>query len=106
MYIIIFVTAANTAQARKIAKALIKKKLAACVNIVEKIESVFWWKAKVDRGDETLLIIKSKKSLFDSIVKTVKSLHSYEVPEIIALPIAAGEKKYLTWIDDSIRKSS
>ncbi|MBU1726853.1 MAG: divalent-cation tolerance protein CutA [Candidatus Omnitrophica bacterium] len=104
MYIVIFITASNKKEADKIASALIEKKLAACVNIVEKIESVFWWQAKVDRSNEMLMVVKSKKSKFNKILKLVKSLHSYQVPEIIALPIVAGEKSYLSWIDDSVGK--
>ena len=104
MHIVIFITASNKQEAGKIASALIEKKLAACVNIVEKVESVFWWQGKVDRSGEALMVAKSKKDKFNKIVKLVKSLHSYEVPEIIALPIVAGEKSYLAWINESLRK--
>jgi periplasmic divalent cation tolerance protein len=103
MYIVAFVTASNKSQARQIAGALIKRRLAACVNIVEKIESFFWWEGKVDCAKEALLIIKSKKTKLKEVIKTVKSMHSYFVPEIIVLPIVAGEKKYLRWIDESVR---
>ncbi len=103
-YLIIFVTAANKKEAEKIAMGLIKDRLAACVNITDKIDSFFWWQGRVDRAKEALLIIKTKKTLFAKLIKKVKSLHSYEVPEIIALPIAAGDKKYLEWLSDSVRK--
>ena len=103
MRIIIFVTAANKKQARQIANKLIKTKLAACVNIIPGVESLFSWKGKIDSAKELLLIIKSEKSKLPKIIKTVKSLHSYEVPEIIALPIIAGNKEYLRWIDECIR---
>ena len=103
MYIVVFVTCANKKEADKVAQALISRKLAACVNIIEKIESLFWWQGKVDRAKEVLLAIKSKKVKFPQIIKLVKSLHSYEVPEIIALPILAGNQAYLRWIDDSLR---
>jgi periplasmic divalent cation tolerance protein len=86
-----------------IAQALLKNKLAACVNIIDKIESFFWWQGKIDCAEEALLLVKSKKSKLPKIIKLVKSLHSYSVPEIIALPIIAGEKKYLKWIDESLR---
>ena len=105
MYIIIFVTASTKKEARIIAAALVKKRFAACVNIIERIESLFYWQGKIDRAKEALLIIKSKKSKLKSIIKLVKSLHSYEVPEIIALPIIGGEQKYLNWIDDSLRRA-
>jgi periplasmic divalent cation tolerance protein len=104
MHIIIFVTASNKKEAVKIAKSLIKNRLAACVNISDKIKSFFWWKVKIDKADEALLIIKSNRKKFPKIIQLVKSMHSYEVPEIIALPIIDADKEYLKWIDDSLRK--
>ena len=103
MYIVIFITASNKKEAQKIAAALIKQKLAACVNCIDKVDSVFFWKSKIDQAKESLLIIKSKKEKLTKIIKLVKSMHSYEVPEIIALPIIAGDKSYLRWIDASLR---
>ena len=103
MFIIVFITCANKIQAQKIAQALIEAKLAACVNVINSVNSLFWWQGKVDSSKETLLIIKSKKNLFCRLEKLVKSLHSYDVPEIIALPIVKGSKKYLEWINDSTR---
>ena len=103
MHIVILITAANKKEALKISTSLIKLKLAACVNIVDKINSVFLWEEKIDRAKEVLLIIKSKKDKLPKIIKLVKSLHSYKVPEIIPLPIIAGFKPYLRWIDASLR---
>ena len=103
MYIVILVTAVNKKEAGKIAASLIKQKLAACVNIVDKVDSLFFWEAKVQKAKEFLLIIKSKKEKLGRIIKLVKSLHSYTVPEIIALPIIAGDKPYLRWIDAALR---
>lgn len=102
MFIVIFVTVSNKKEAKNIAQQLIKNKLAACVNIVEKIESLFWWQGKVDQAKETLLIVKSKKEKLAKIIKVVKSLHSYEAPEIIALPVIGGYKPYLNWINESL----
>jgi periplasmic divalent cation tolerance protein len=101
--VVIFVTAANKKEAEKIASALIKKKLAACVNIIENVNSLFRWQGKVDRLKEALLIVKTRKTLMNKLIKKVKSLHSYEVPEIIALPIICGDKEYLKWINESTR---
>lgn len=101
MYIVVFVTTKDVAQAKAIAQKLVKEKLAACVNILKGIESVFWWEGKIDSSQEALLILKSKKSRFKRIVKTVKGMHSYAVPEIIALPIVQGSKDYLEWINKS-----
>ncbi|PIP20757.1 MAG: cytochrome C biogenesis protein CcdA [Candidatus Omnitrophica bacterium CG23_combo_of_CG06-09_8_20_14_all_40_11] len=103
MNVVIFVTAANKKEAEKVASALIKEKLAACVNIIENLHSMFWWQGKVNRLKEVLLIVKSKKTLMNKLIKKIKSLHSYAVPEIIALPIVAGDKKYLKWINESTR---
>jgi len=101
--IVVLITAADKKEAKKIAGGLINQRLAACVNIVDKVNSLFWWRGKVDRAEEALLIVKSKRSAFKRIVQAVKRLHSYEVPEIIALPIIEGEKKYLEWLNDSVR---
>lgn len=103
MYIVIFITASNKKEAKYIAQQLMEKKLAACVNIVDKVNSFFRWQGKIDQASEVLLIIKSKKEKLTKIIKTVKAAHSYDVPEIIALPIIGGHKTYLDWIDDSLR---
>ena len=103
MYVVVLVTAKDKKEAQKISAVLIKAKLAACVNIVDKIDSIFFWAGKVDQAKESLLIIKSKQGKLPQIIKLVKSLHSYKVPEIIALPIIAGDKPYLRWIDAALR---
>ena len=98
-YIVVFVTSKDKKEATKIAKGLLKKRLCACVNIVNKINSFFWWQGKIDSSSEALLIIKTKKPLLNKLIKEVKRLHSYSVPEIIALPIIGGNKDYLKWLD-------
>ena len=102
-YIIVLVTAKDAAQANKIAQGLLQQKLVACANIVKGVESLFWWQGKIDKAAEVLLILKTKKSLFKKLESAVKKLHSYQTPEIIALPIAAGSAKYLQWIKESVR---
>ena len=104
MNIVILITCASKEEAAKIAQGLIAKKLAACANQVDKVNSLFWWQGKVDSAQESLLIIKSQKALLKKIIKQVKSLHSYKVPEIIALPIIGGNIDYLDWIDESVRQ--
>ena len=104
MHIVVFITTADKKQAEAIASALVGQALAACVNRVEGIDSLFRWQGKVDRQKECLMIVKSRKALMPKLIKLVKSLHSYDVPEIIALPIIAGEKKYLEWLDESTGK--
>jgi len=103
MYIVVFVSASNKKEAGKIAAGLIKGKLAACVNIADKLDSLFFWEGKIQKAKESLLIIKTKKEKLAKLIKLVKSLHSYTVPEIIAIPVISGDKPYLRWIDAVIR---
>lgn len=104
MYLVVLITTSCKKEAEKIARILLEDRLAACINIVEKLNSFFWWQGKIDKAEESLLIIKTKKALFSQLVKRVKTIHSYTVPEIIALPIVKGERNYLEWLDESLRK--
>ncbi len=106
MYIVVLVTAKDKKEAKLIAGALLKDKLAACVNIVDGVSSFFWWDKKIDSAEEILLVIKAKESSFEQIESLVKSLHSYDVPEIIALPIVRGSKEYLDWISESTKEDA
>jgi len=103
-YLVVFITTANAVEAHRIANILISERKAACINIVPQVHSRFWWQGKIDSADETLLIVKTKASLLDQLIGLVKENHSYEVPEIIALPIMGGNQDYLKWIDDEIEK--
>ena len=103
MYIVIFVTVSSKQEAQKISISLIKQKLAACVNVVDKVDSIFFWENKVQKAKEFLLVIKSTRAKFTQITKLIKSLHSYKVPEIIGLPIVVGDQPYLRWIDATLR---
>ena len=103
MSIIAFVTCPNIKEARNIAARLVKERLAACVNILSGVESLFWWQGKVDSAQEVLLVIKTRKPLFKKLEKLVKSLHSYSVPEIISIDISAGSREYLGWIKESTK---
>ena len=99
--IAILVNAASEQQAISIANALVSEELAACANIVSPIRSVYRWQGEVHDETEHLMVIKTRASLFASVEARVKALHSYEVPEVIALPIVAGSQSYLDWIFDS-----
>ena len=101
-HIIVLITAKDKKEAMKIGKVLLEYILIACSNIVEEVQSLFWWQGKIDSSKEALLILKTKKSLFNKVVIKVRSLHSYQTPEIIALPIVNGSKAYLNWINDSV----
>jgi len=100
-YGVVLVTTANLTEARAIATQLIEAKLAACVNLLP-IDSIYTWKGKVEQGKEYQLIIKTDLSKFEQLAEKIKTLHSYEVPEIIAIPIVAGSKGYLDWLGSSL----
>ena len=100
-YIIVFNTCDSTEVASSIAEILVSKKLAACVNIVNGIKSVYQWQGKIEHGEEILLIIKTRQSLFPQLERVIQERHNYELPEIIAVPICSGEKKYLNWIQSA-----
>ena len=99
--IVVIVTASNEEEAAKIGRALVEERLAACANIVPKIRSIYRWEGKVQDDPEALMLIKTTDKAFDALVSRVKELHSYSVPEIIALPIGAGSSDYLSWIEES-----
>ena len=102
-FVAVFITAASYRQARKIGSVLVSKRLVACANILRGVDSVFVWKGRTDKAREVLLICKTRLSRFEKLAQQVRRIHSYEVPEIIALPIIAGNKDYLKWIEDSVK---
>lgn len=100
-YIIALTTCNSAELARSIAEALVSSKLAACVNIVKGVESVYEWQGTIKHDQEILLIIKTRQSLFPQLKSAIQARHDYELPEIIAVPIEAGEKNYLNWIQSA-----
>ena len=101
MYIVVLITIPTIGQARKLSRFLLLKKLAACINIIPKVESLFWWQKKIDKAKESLLVIKTQKKLFNKLIKAVKLKHPYSIPEIVALSIVSGNKDYLEWISET-----
>lgn len=101
--IVVYVTVPNKEAGKKLAESIVKEKLAACVNRVPGIESVYEWKGEMQTDSEELLIIKTRESLLDALTEHVKANHEYEVPEVIALPITGGNLQYLEWIKNSTR---
>ncbi len=99
--LVVFVTVGNGAEAFTISRTLVEEKLVACVNIVPQIRSVYWWKEEVCDDQEVLLVMKTPTSLFDSLQNRVRELHSYEVPEIVALSVEKGLPDYLNWVVES-----
>ena len=103
-FIVVLVTSPSEEEAERLASGLVEEKLAACVNIVP-ISSLFRWEGKLSKENESLLIIKTRYSLFHNLEKRVKELHSYQVPEIIALPVVAGSKDYLDWVAENLSET-
>jgi periplasmic divalent cation tolerance protein len=102
--IVVLVTCSSAKEARKIARALVEQRLAACVNVLRApVQSVYRWKGKVESAKELLLVIKTTRKRFAALQRAVRVLHSYDVPEIIALPIADGSRDYLAWLSNSVR---
>jgi len=100
--LVIFVTASGRDEAARIAETLVSERLAACVNILGQIESIYRWEGKVTNDSETLMIIKTTDDRYDELERRVKELHSYTVPEVIAFRIERGSEGYLNWLRDSV----
>ena len=99
---LVLTTTSSQEEGRRIANALVERRLAACVNILPQIDSIYRWKEKVEEAQEFLLLIKTTESAVESLRDAIQELHSYEVPECIVLPIESGSEKYLGWIDESV----
>jgi periplasmic divalent cation tolerance protein len=103
-YRIVLVTCASMGEARRIGKAVVEKKLAACANILPGgVESVYRWKGKIERSREVLVMMKTTAATLRELEREVKRMHSYDVPEFVVLPIIAGSREYLGWVDESVR---
>ncbi len=102
-YIIVLITTKDKHEAEKIANALLKERLIACANIINPVCSLFHWQGKIDNAEECLVVMKSRKKLFAELTDHVKLLHSYDVPEVLALPIIDGSKNYLNWMSEVLK---
>jgi len=96
--LVIMVTAANQKEAVRIGKGVVKAQLAACVNIIPAVQSIYRWKGKIVKSQEVLLIFKSTKARYGELEKAVKAIHTYDTPEIIALPVKKGIAQYIGWV--------
>jgi periplasmic divalent cation tolerance protein len=97
--IVVLVTTASKLEAQKIVQNLLERRLIACANIFGPIESHFWWQSKIERAEEFLILMKSNRKLFPKLTKAVNEMHSYDVPEILAVPIIEGLSLYLKWMN-------
>lgn len=99
-FIVVYITAGNEDEAARISRALVEEKLAGCVNIVKDVRSIYSWQGKTEDEKELLMIAKTRRHLFEPLAKRVKELHSYTVPEIIAVPVVEGSGDYLYWLKE------
>ena len=101
-FYIFFVTVPNFEAGKKIAKILVENKLAACVNIIQKVFSIYRWRGKIEEGNENLLVIKTTEEKSDLIIQEISKIHSYDTPECVGIKIEKGSEKYLKWIKESL----
>jgi len=101
--VFLYVTAKDRAEALLIGRVLVEERLVACVNVLDGVRSLYWWEGKVQEEDEALFVAKTRAGLVDTVVARVKQLHSYEVPCVVALPVAAGNPDFLDWISAETR---
>jgi len=103
--VVVLITASSQDEAERIATALVEEMLAACVSVVPQVTSIFRWAGRVERAQEWLLVAKSRSDVLGELVRRVQALHSYEVPEILALSLAGGSEAYLRWLDGAVHGS-
>ena len=101
-FIMVFITVGSGGEGERLARALVDERLAACVNRIGPVQSVYRWEGKVEQSEEEMLIVKTRNELFPALEKRVRELHSYDVPEIIALPLIQGNEAYLTWLAEQV----
>jgi periplasmic divalent cation tolerance protein len=104
--IVVLSTCADEEEAERLARLLVEARLAACVGIVPRLRSFYWWKGAVESSGECLLIVKSSRPLFDQLRAALVKAHSYEVPEVLALPVVDGEGQYLDWLQANLREDT
>jgi len=98
-----YITTKNKSEAKKIGKILLQERLAACVNILDNMNSLYWWDGKIQEENETVLIAKTSKKLFSKLSKKVKSIHSYKAPCILQIPITDGNREYVKWLLENVK---
>ena len=106
MYIQVFTTIDSKVRAETLAKTLLEKRIAGCIQIIGPITSIYWWNNKIEREKEWILLIKSREKNYKKIERTIKEIHPYQIPEIIAVPIISGSRNYLNWLDKILVKNT
>jgi periplasmic divalent cation tolerance protein len=101
-HVVVFCTVGQTQDVEALARALVEQRLVACVNVVPSVTSIYRWQGKIERDEERLLVMKTRADRFEELRAAIMARHSYEVPEIVAVPLVAGHAPYLAWIDESV----
>jgi periplasmic divalent cation tolerance protein len=104
-YIQVITTTENKTDAEKIAEILVEKKLAGCVQIIGPISSIYWWEGKIEKANEWLCLIKTTRVMYADLESAIRKIHPYKVPEILAMPVVAGSKDYLRWLEGVVEKT-
>ncbi len=102
-YIQVMTTTETEEEARRIARALVERRLAGCVQVLGPITSTYWWEGEIETAQEWLCLIKSRRDLYPELETAIRELHTYEVPEILALPVVEGDRRYLEWLGGVLR---
>ncbi len=102
MHVVVFITASSPEEAERIGRTLVEKRLAACANVIGNVRSVYWWEGRVEEAGEAMVVVKTRVDKLNDLISEAKRVHSYQVPEIIAIPIIHGLPEYLKWIDESL----
>ena len=103
--IVILSTCAGEEEAERLSRLLLDDRLAACVNVIRPMRSYYHWKGAIETAEECLLIIKSSRELFDSVRQVLEQAHSYEIPEVLAIPVVDGAKNYINWLEANLKKT-
>ncbi|KPL08061.1 hypothetical protein AMJ85_08975 [candidate division BRC1 bacterium SM23_51] len=104
-YIQVFTTTETKNDAHRIARTIVEKRLAACGQIIGPITSIYWWKGKIETAEEWICVLKSSMQLYEELETAVREIHSYDVPEILAVPITAGSQSYLDWLSKELKRN-
>jgi len=104
-FMIVLTTTDSREEAERISQALLEERLVACVNIIDNVYSLFWWQNKIDKTQEFLLLMKTHEKLFAKLEEKLRSLHSYQVPEIVGLPITTLSEPYMKWLKENLQKA-
>jgi periplasmic divalent cation tolerance protein len=102
---LIYITASDMVEAKAVSRALLEKRLVACVNLIDGMKAMYWWKGQIEEGQEVVIVGKTVAALVPDVIETVKAVHSYECPCVVSLPVSGGNSAFLNWIEDEVSKT-